>query len=82
MWIGKNIFPRLSEVTALILFVTSNNFSQKLLGKNWKRIQKLAYVYFLSGWIYIYTFGKEEALYSMIIAIILYFAAVVKNARK
>jgi DMSO/TMAO reductase YedYZ heme-binding membrane subunit len=49
MWIGKNIFPRLSEVTALILFVTSNNFSQKLLGKNWKRIQKLAYVYFLSG---------------------------------
>lgn len=82
MWSGKNIFPRLSEITALILFITSNNFSQKLLGKNWKRIQKLAYVYFISGWIFIYSFGKDAALYSMIIAIILYFAAVIKKRNK
>lgn len=82
MWSGKNIFPRLSEITALILFITSNNFSQKVLGKNWKRLQKLAYVYFISWWIFIYSFGKEEALYSMIIATILYFAAVFKNWKK
>ena len=82
MWSGKNIFPRLSEITALILFITSNNFSQKILGKNWKRIQKLAYVYFISGGVFIYSFGKDEALYSMIIATILYFAAVFKNWKK
>lgn len=82
MWSGKNIFPRLSEITALILFITSNNFSQKILGKNWKRLQKLAYVYFISWWIFIYSFGKDEALYSMIIATILYFVAVFKNWKK
>ena len=32
------LMAKLSDVTALILLVTSNNFSQKLLKKNWKRV--------------------------------------------
>lgn len=81
-WSWNNIFPRLSEVTALILFITSNNIPQKLLWKWWKRVQKLAYVYFLAWWIYIYSFWKNEALYSMIIVTILYFVALAKNKIK
>ncbi|MDA9129071.1 ferredoxin [Candidatus Gracilibacteria bacterium] len=40
---------RLSEVTALILLATSNTFSQRVLGIWWKRIQRVAYIYFYSG---------------------------------
>ncbi|MFA6090511.1 MAG: FAD-binding oxidoreductase [Candidatus Gracilibacteria bacterium] len=40
---------RLSEVTALILLLTSNTFSQVQLGIWWKRIQRLSYIYFISG---------------------------------
>lgn len=81
-WSWINIFPRLTEITALLLFVTSNNISQKLFWVWWKRIQKLAYVYFLAWWIYIYSFGKNEALYSMIVVVILYLAALIKNKFK
>lgn len=76
-WTWMNLAARLSEVTALILVITSNNFSQKILWTYWKKIQKLAYVYFISGWIYIYNFWKNEALYCMIIATFLYFSALV-----
>ena len=43
------IIARLSELTALILLVTSNDFSQKFLGKWWKRIQRTSYIYFITG---------------------------------
>lgn len=78
-WSWTKIFPRLSEVTALLLFITSNNISQRILWVWWKRLQKLAYVYFLAWWIYIYSFWKNEALYSMIIVVILFFIALAKN---
>lgn len=78
-WSWDKIIPRLTEVSAFILTITSNTFSQKLLWVNWKRLQKLAYLYFYAGWIYIYNFWKTEALYCMIIAFILYVIAFLKN---
>lgn len=47
LWYG--LFARLSEVTAIILLLTSNNFSQKKLGIWWKRIQRTSYIYFITG---------------------------------
>lgn len=47
IWLGA--IARLSELTALILLATSNTFSQKLLWKWWKRIQRSSYIYFYSG---------------------------------
>jgi len=46
------VFAHIGDITGLILLLTSNNFSMLLLKKNWKRIQKLAYVYFYAGGIY------------------------------
>jgi hypothetical protein len=46
------LLAHLGDVTAVILLVTSNIFSKRVLGKNWKRIQKLAYVYFYTGALY------------------------------
>lgn len=45
------LIARLSEITAIILLLTSNTFSQKVLGVWWKRIQKTSYIYFVTGWI-------------------------------
>lgn len=42
------ILSRVSEITAVILLITSNNFSQRKLGIWWKRIQRSSYLYFLA----------------------------------
>lgn len=45
------LISRLSEITWVILLITSNNFSQRKLWIWWKRIQRLSYIYFISWWI-------------------------------
>lgn len=42
------LIPRISELTAFILLITSNTFSQKNLWKWWKVIQYLSYAYFIT----------------------------------
>jgi DMSO/TMAO reductase YedYZ heme-binding membrane subunit len=46
---GFALLAHVGDVSAIILLVTSNNLSKRLLGFWWKRIQKLAYVYFYAG---------------------------------
>lgn len=52
MWIRWElwypIIARLSELTALILLLTSNTFSQKFLWIWWKRIQRTSYIYIIT----------------------------------
>lgn len=77
------ILAPLGDLSALILLVTSNKFSKRVLGKNWKRIQKLAYVYFYAGALYEYLFfGQALALAAIIIVTVLVLAAYVKNRAK
>jgi DMSO/TMAO reductase YedYZ heme-binding membrane subunit len=74
----------LGDITGFILLITSNNLSMMLLKKNWKRIQKLAYVYFYAGGIYeAYALGNAFALISMIVvSITLALAFILKMRRK
>ncbi len=53
-WSFENyvIFAHIGDITGFILLITSNNLSIVLFKKNWKRIQKLAYVYFYAGGFY------------------------------
>lgn len=51
---GYHILAPLGDISALILLITSNKFSKRILGGNWKRVQKLAYMYFYSGALYEY----------------------------
>jgi len=46
------LFAHLGDISGVILLATSNKFSRRSLGKWWKRVQKLAYVYFYSGALY------------------------------
>ncbi len=61
-------FAHLGDITGLILLLTSNRLSQRLLGKNWKRIQRLSYVYFYAGGIYeAFALGSMFALYAVLV---------------
>ena len=78
--IGYPIISRISEITAVILLITSNNLSMKKLGKNWKKIQKLSYPYFFAWAIVAARWSHTEIIYIMIaIVIILWIAAKIKK---
>ena len=83
--IGYPIIARISEITAIILLATSNNYSIKKLGwKNWKRVQKLAYPYFFAWAIIAARWNHTEIVYAMIAAVIIAWVAaeVLKMQRK
>ena len=60
------LLARLSEITAIILLATSNNFSQKKLGIWWKRIQKTSYIYFVTGGIIAARWSPDKFIYETI----------------
>ena len=71
---GYPLIARLSELTAIILLLTSNNFSQKKLGKNWKRIQRSSYIYFITGGILAMRYGDTYfVMWSMLITVAIFF---------
>lgn len=60
-------FAHVGDITGFILLITSNTFSQRLLKQNWKRIQKLSYVYFYAGGIYeIFALNSTFAFYAVL----------------
>ena len=70
------LIARLSELTAIVLLLTSNNFSQKKLGKNWKRIQRSSYIYFITGGILAMRYGDTYGVkVTMVFAIVVFFIA-------
>lgn len=44
----------LADISAVLLLITSNNFSKKVLGSWWKRVQRLSYVYFYGSSLYLF----------------------------
>lgn len=77
---GNKFAAHLGELTGIILLLTSNTWSQKLLGKYWKMIQRLSYVYFFSGAWYVWaSFGKSFGLWGMILVGSLTLLAFIKN---
>ncbi len=79
-WHGfYSILSRISELTAIILLLTSNNFSQRKLWIWWKRIQRSSYLYFLSWWIVAAVWWSNSYYWSMWIWWVLFIAAFIKN---
>ncbi len=80
---GFKFFAHLGDVTAVPLLLTSNNLSKQLLGKNWKRLQQLAYVYFYSGAIYeALAFGSKLAVIAIFVVSVLVISAYFYNLSK
>ncbi len=60
------LLAHLADISAILLLITSNNLSKRLLGAGWKKIQKLSYVFFYASSLYVYlTFDNIHLLISM-----------------
>jgi DMSO/TMAO reductase YedYZ heme-binding membrane subunit len=78
------IIARISEFTTIILLATSNKFSMRKLGRNWKRIQQLAYAYFFTWGIIAARWNHTEIIYVMmwIVIVLWIWAEGVKYKKK
>ncbi len=84
-WSFENlaILAHLGDLSAILLIVTSNNLSKRILGSLWKKIQKLSYVYFYASSLYVFfTFEDNTMLISMLIVTLLTCVAYIKNEKK
>jgi DMSO/TMAO reductase YedYZ heme-binding membrane subunit len=74
------LLAHLADISAVLLLVTSNNLSKRLLGANWKRIQKLSYVYFYGSAFYVGVMLNDTLVLGFaLIVTVLTMAAYVKN---
>ena len=78
-WSGFSFFGQLGQLLGFILILTSNNFAKKHLGKTWFKIQKLSYIYFICGALYVF-FGIEKlyGLFFLVLWIEYYILSLVK----
>lgn len=67
--------------TAIILLLTSNKTAIKTLKKYWKPIQRLSYLFFLSGAIHIILIDPNEAI-GTILLVIAFFVLNILSAKK
>jgi DMSO/TMAO reductase YedYZ heme-binding membrane subunit len=74
------VYAHIADVTAFVLLITSNNFSKRVLGAQWKRIQRLSYVYFYASAFYVFaTFGTMSVFVYMCIITIATITAFLVN---
>ena len=77
------LFAHLADVAAILLLITSNNLSKRLLGTNWKRIQRLSYVYFYGSALYvIVNYGNSTMVAYTLIVTTLTITAFFVNRRR
>ncbi|MFA6227074.1 MAG: hypothetical protein WC631_01150 [Candidatus Paceibacterota bacterium] len=84
-WSLQNLalFAHLADISAILLLITSNNFSKRILGDWWKRIQRLSYVYFYASSMYVLVIlGNKDYVISIILVTALTLIAFIKNRQK
>ena len=82
--LAKNaLFAHLADISAILLLVTSNVFSKRIMGAWWKRIQKLAYIYFYASGFYVFlSFGETLVFFYMVVVTILVVIAFFMNRKR
>ncbi len=82
LW-GYAVLAHMADIAAMVLLVTSNNLSKKLLGGWWKRVQKLSYVYFYASALYVYlSYGDTNLLIAMALVTTVTLMAFIENRSK
>lgn len=81
---GMALFAHLADLSAVVLLVTSNNLSKRVLGVWWKRVQKLSYVYFYGSAVFVfYTYTNYHMLVYMIgVTLATYLAYILNKERR
>ena len=78
------LFAHLADISAVLLLVTSNQLSKRLLQKNWKRVQRLSYVYFYASATYVIFILHDSKViwYSVIVTTLTLLAFFSKRRRR
>lgn len=77
------VLGHMADISAIILIITSNNFSKNILGTWWKRVQKLSYVYFYGSAFYVFlSYGNIHQLIAIIVITIVTIIAFIINRKK
>ncbi len=77
------VLAHVADISAIILIITSNNFSKRILGEWWKKIQQLSYVYLYGSVLYLYfSYGGDGLLISLIVVTSLTYIAFIKNRER
>lgn len=77
------VLAHLADISAVILLVTSNNLSKRLLGIWWKKIQKLSYVYFYGSVFYVLlSYGTTYLIFILIAVTAITLIASIKNKKR
>jgi DMSO/TMAO reductase YedYZ heme-binding membrane subunit len=77
------LLAHLADISAIILIITSNNLSKRIMGTWWKKVQKLSYIYFYSSSLYVFLVFKDNwILVSLLLVTILTMMAYVINLRR
>jgi len=81
--VNYTVLAHLADISAVILLITSNNFSKRILGDWWKKVQKLSYVYFYGSVLYVYlSYRNIDLLIMLFITTVLIFIASIKNKKR
>lgn len=77
------LFAHLADITAIILLITSNTFSKRIMGVWWKRVQRLSYVYFYASMCFVYiAYDAPIAPYALLSVTLLTTIAFITNQIK
>lgn len=82
MW-DYAVLAHMADLSAIILLVTSNNLSKRVLGGMWKNIQKLSYLYFYGSAFYVYlSYNDTYQLLAIVLVTTLTSVAFIKNKKR
>lgn len=77
------VLGHMADLSAIILIITSNKLSKKILGVWWKKIQKLAYVYFYGSALFVFlSYGNIDQLIAIILVTSVTTIAYFKNKQR
>ena len=77
------VLAHMADISAVILIITSNNFSKRILGDYWKNIQKLSYIYFYGSVFYVFlSYGSVYLALALIIVTTFTFVAFIVNKKR
>ena len=77
------VLAHMADISAILLIITSNNLSKKIMGSGWKILQKLSYVYFFGSSLYVYLlYGNVELVVAMTMVSTVTFIAFIKNKER
>jgi DMSO/TMAO reductase YedYZ heme-binding membrane subunit len=77
------LLAHLADISAILLIVTSNSLSKRIMGTAWKKVQRLSYVFFYASSLFVFlSYGDLGPVMSIVIVTIVTVAAYIRNSKR